>query len=103
MKDKIKALGLHSPTGVGASKAVAYIAVACVVIYLLRTMGVLTPWLASALILGIAGAEVASAFGVSYRRQGVTALLLVCASSAILAFVVLLIGQAFGVVSHILS
>jgi len=101
LKDRIKALGLHSPTSIGASKAVA--SIACVVIYLLRTTGALPPGLASALIMGVAGAELAAAFGVSYRRQGVTALLLVCASSAILALLVLAIGQAFGVVSHILS
>ncbi|HBO2935323.1 TPA: hypothetical protein L4R50_000319 [Pseudomonas aeruginosa] len=98
-----KSLGLHAPTLNGGAKAGAYIGIACAVMYLLISLGAISPWMASALLMGIAGAELASAFGVSYKKQGAVALLLVCASSALLAALCLLVVQVSGFASHILS
>jgi hypothetical protein len=98
-----KSLGLHAPTLSGGAKAVVFIVIACAVMYLLTSLGAITPWMASAILMGIAGAELASAFGVSFKRQRGIALLLVCASSALLAALCLLIVQASGFASHILS
>lgn len=97
-----KALGLHAPTFSGGAKACAYLAIAFAVVYLLMTLGALSPWMASAILVGIAGAELASAFGVSFKRQGAIALLLVFASSALLAVLCFLIVHASGIASHIL-
>lgn len=72
-----QSLGLDAPTLNGRAKAGAYIGIAC--------------------------AELASAFGVSFKRQGAIALLLVCACSALLAALCLLVVQATGFASHILA
>lgn len=98
-----QSLGLHRPTFMGAFTAACRLLIVGLLVYLMMEFAGISGWCASALLFGVAGAELAAMCGVAFKRQGVMALVLVGLSCALLVAFILIIAYACGAVPHILG